>query len=130
MIKIKILNKYGYNRILTNDDGLTPIEVNEADLAQIGKTKKFVFPAPQGDGAQCVIDMTSQEIAEKETARAAWQAKADKQAKIAAFKAQLAAMDYKTSKYADGDYTQAEWQAIVAERKAIRQQIGALETQN
>ena len=42
-------------------------------------------------------------------------------------KQQLADMDYKTSKYADGEYTPEEWQVIVAERKAIRERIRELE---
>lgn len=42
-------------------------------------------------------------------------------------KQQLGSMDYKTSKYADGEYTQEEWQVIVAERKAIRERIRELE---
>ena len=42
-------------------------------------------------------------------------------------KQQLADMDYKTSKYADGEYTDEEWQVIVAERKAIRERIRELE---
>jgi len=55
--------------------------------------------------------------------------KAQARKQIDALKARLAAMDYKTSKYADGEYTQGEWAAIVAERKAMRQQIGVLESQ-
>ena len=42
-------------------------------------------------------------------------------------KQQLADMDYKTSKYADGEYTQEEWAKIVTERKAIREKIRELE---
>ena len=42
-------------------------------------------------------------------------------------KQQLADMDYKTSKYADGEYTQEEWTEIVTERKAIRERIRELE---
>lgn len=42
-------------------------------------------------------------------------------------KQQLADMDYKTSKYADGEYTQEEWVKIVTERKAIREKIRELE---
>ena len=42
-------------------------------------------------------------------------------------KQQLADMDYKTSKYADGEYTQEEWAKIVTERKAIRERIRELE---
>ena len=55
------------------------------------------------------------------------QAKAQAKAQIAVLKAQLTEMDYKTSKYADGNYTQFEWQTIVAERNGIRAQIGQLE---
>ena len=44
-----------------------------------------------------------------------------------ALKQQLADMDYKTSKYADGEYTQEEWAEIVAERKSIRERIRELE---
>lgn len=39
----------------------------------------------------------------------------------------LAQMDYKTSKYTDGEYTDIEWQKIVAERKSIRERIRELE---
>lgn len=42
-------------------------------------------------------------------------------------KQQLSDMDYKTSKYVDGDYTEEQWQEIVAERKAIRERIRKLE---
>ena len=42
-------------------------------------------------------------------------------------KQQLADMDYKTSKYADGEYTQEEWTEIVVERKAIRERVRELE---
>lgn len=42
-------------------------------------------------------------------------------------KQQLSHMDYKTSKYADGEYTDEEWQVIVAERKSIRERIRELE---
>ena len=47
--------------------------------------------------------------------------------KIAELKNQLAAMGYKTSKHADGEYTDEEWAVIVAERKSIREQIRELE---
>jgi len=127
MEKIKILSEYGYNRVLTNQDNLPVAEVDENDLALIGKTKKFVYPVPAGDNAQYVTDMTEQEIANAQTQAQAWQAEADKQGQIAALKAQLAAMDYKTSKYADGEYTEEQWQMIVTERQSIRMQLRALE---
>ena len=47
--------------------------------------------------------------------------------KIAELKSQLSAMDYKTSKYVDGEYTTEEWAEIVAERNEIRRQIRELE---
>jgi hypothetical protein len=47
--------------------------------------------------------------------------------KIAELKNQLSAMDYKTSKYIDGEYTTEEWAEIVAERNEIRRQIRELE---
>ena len=40
---------------------------------------------------------------------------------------QLSDMDYKSSKYVDGEYTDDEWAEIVAERKAIRERIRELE---
>lgn len=47
--------------------------------------------------------------------------------RIAELQALLASWDYKTSKHADGDYTEAEWADIVAQRKAWREEINALE---
>ena len=47
--------------------------------------------------------------------------------KISELKNQLAAMDYKTSKYVDGEYTAEELAIIVAERAGIRRQIRELE---
>lgn len=47
--------------------------------------------------------------------------------KIAELKNQLSAMDYKTSKYVDGEYTEEEWAVIKSERQAIREQIRELE---
>lgn len=48
-------------------------------------------------------------------------------AQIEQLKMQLASWDYKTSKHADGDYTEAEWQEIVNQRKAWRAEINNLE---
>lgn len=42
-------------------------------------------------------------------------------------KCKLAEMDYKTSKYVDGDYSDEEWQQIVSERQTIRLRIRELE---
>ena len=43
-------------------------------------------------------------------------------------KQQLTEMDYKTSKYVDGEYTEEEWKEIVNERKQIRVRVRELET--
>ena len=47
---------------------------------------------------------------------------------IAGVKRILRDMDYKTSKFADGEYTSGEWAEIVAARQELRQRISALET--
>lgn len=51
----------------------------------------------------------------------------EKQHRIAELKALLESYDYKTSKYVDGDYTDEEWAAIVAQRKAWRSEINMIE---
>lgn len=50
-----------------------------------------------------------------------------KQERIEELKRLLADTDYKGQKYLDGEYTDEEWQAIVAERKAWREEIRELE---
>ena len=46
---------------------------------------------------------------------------------IKSLKTKLAEWDYKTSKHADGEYTDEEWAEIVAQRKAWRRRINELE---
>lgn len=41
----------------------------------------------------------------------------------------LASWDYKTSKYADGEYTEEEWTEIITQRKAWREEINRLEAE-
>lgn len=53
--------------------------------------------------------------------------KIDANREIATLKANLAEWDYKTSKHADGEYTEEEWSQIVAQRKAWRSRINELE---
>jgi hypothetical protein len=43
--------------------------------------------------------------------------------------AELQSMDYKTSKHADGEYTDAQWKKIVDVRKALREEYRALEAE-
>jgi len=57
---------------------------------------------------------------------AAQAARQQAQVQIQALKQRLTAMDYKTSKYADGEFTQTEWAAVVAERRTLRAQIRQL----
>ena len=47
--------------------------------------------------------------------------------KISKLKQELLSMDYKTSKYVDGEYTESEWAEIILQRKAIRDKIKELE---
>lgn len=49
------------------------------------------------------------------------------QLEIEELKAKLIEWDYKTSKHADGEYTDEEWNAIVVQRKAWRARINELE---
>ncbi|MDR2047441.1 MAG: hypothetical protein LBP79_06080 [Clostridiales bacterium] len=51
----------------------------------------------------------------------------DKERQITALKAQLSATDYKAIKYAEGLYTAEQYATTKAERKALREQIRALE---
>jgi len=44
-------------------------------------------------------------------------------AEISSLKKRLEGMDYKTSKYTDGEYDQSEWAAIMGERQELRQRI-------
>lgn len=56
-----------------------------------------------------------------------WQEIDDKVQRLAVIKGLLASYDYKTSKYADGEYTDEQWAEIVAQRKAWRAEIRELE---
>lgn len=83
-----------------NDNNLIIIEI-EADADGKRRFQIQEIPVP-----------TEKEFAQKE---------------INLLKSQLSDMDYKTSKYVDGDYTEEEWQEIVNERKFIRGRIRELE---
>lgn len=53
----------------------------------------------------------------------------EKLMRIEELKQLLVSWDYKTSKYADGEYTNEEWSKIVAQRKAWREEINRLEAE-
>lgn len=75
-------------------------------------------------------NLDANELAElnKKTAQLNWLS--DKEYKILNLKQQLSSMDYKTSKRTDGEYTENEWAAIVAERKRLRNEIRQLENES
>ena len=92
-------DEYSARAEFCNQNGLMIVEI-EAD----SNGRRFQIqeiPAP-----------TEQEINERE---------------LLNLKQQLADMDYKTSKYVDGEYTEEEWAVIVAERKQIRERVRELE---
>lgn len=55
--------------------------------------------------------------------------RAEIRTRVGALKTSLREWDYKTSKYADGDYTDEEWAEIKAQRKAWRNEINTLEAE-
>lgn len=92
-----------------------------AEYPNGGKDIEWVVdvPAVQAKAAydeyediQVFIPYTAKELAERE---------------IAELKKKLDEWDYKTSKYVDGEYTEEEWDAIKAQRKAWRDRINDLE---
>ena len=108
-----VSNRYPYDIKITNENRY--IEVDNDTYAktlqcEIGKSWRVI------DG-----ELSMQVYDEKEYQKNVYQEEMN------TLKQQLAGMDYKTSKYADGEYTQEEWQVIVAERKAIRERIRELE---
>lgn len=77
-----------------------------------------------------VVEVTAEEIAAKQAARAAYESSPEYKAQqIADLKAQLSATDYKAIKYAEGWISFDEYAPIRTERQAIRDQINALEAQ-
>lgn len=98
------------------------IEVEQSVIDVIGVTHKFDTINYE------IIPMTLVEIETKQRDRENYEKQLNFQHQILQLKQQLAEMDYKTSKYADGEYTEFEWAAIVAERKNLRIQIRKLET--
>ena len=75
-----------------------------------------------------LVEMTTEEIAEMEAARIAYESSTEyRQQQIAELKAQLDATDYKAIKFAEGWLSDEEYAPIRAERQAIRNKINALE---
>ena len=108
-----VCNRYPYDIIVTDENRY--IEVDDETYSktlqcEIGKAWRVI------DG-----ELSMQVYDEKEYQKNVYKEE------LNTLKQQLESMDYKTSKYADGDYTDEEWQAIVAERKAIREKIRELE---
>jgi hypothetical protein len=99
------------------------LTISDADFAQIGKTKQFDL----SQTPPVIVDIPQAEIAEREAQRAARIAAAQKARQISDLKRQLTATDYKAIKYAEGQYTDAEYAETRAAREALREQIRTLE---
>ena len=74
------------------------------------------------DGVMTVTAWTPGKIPERKVSE-----KELAEREIKELKAKLYKWDYKTSKHADGEYTDEEWNAIVVQRKAWRARINELE---
>lgn len=56
-------------------------------------------------------------------------AQAEKRIRIAEIERALRSMDYMTSKYADGEYTEAQWHEIIRKRRELRAELRRLESE-
>lgn len=82
-----------------------------------------MIPLYRWDGEK----VTRRTDAEIEADRAAIVAEQEREARIAALKAQLAATDYAVIKIAEGAATKEEYADVIAQRQAWRDEINALE---
>lgn len=78
--------------------------------------------AEEIDGVMTVTSWTPSVIPERKMSE-----KELAKLEIKQLKAKLCEWDYKTSKHADGEYTDEEWNAIVVQRKAWRVRINELQ---
>ncbi len=109
-----VCNRYPYNISVTNENRYVEVDdelANETFSCEAHKAWRVV-------NGELVVEQY------EEVPRA----ELNKQ-RYYSLKQQLADMDYKTSKYVDGDYTEQEWDLIVAERKRLRSEINNLEQQ-
>ena len=105
---IKILNKFNAQSFPLDD---TAIEVDEETLQQIGITKCFDIEN------NCVIDYDNTEDLRKEQATQ----------RIEELKVLLNDSDYRAIKYAEGCYTDEEYQPYKELRQSYRDEINELE---
>ena len=108
-----VCNRYPYDIEITDENRYIEVDENlyeQTLYCEIGKAWRVI------DG-----ELSMQVYDENEYQKNVYQEEMN------TLKQQLADMDYKTSKYADGEYTQEEWAKIVTERKAIRERIRELE---
>jgi len=69
------------------------------------------------------VELTNEQVLEMEQQQKVSQINE----RLQAIRQELQAMDYKTSKHADGEYTDEEWAKVVDTRKALRQEMRELE---
>ena len=108
-----VCNRYPYDIEITDENRYIEVDENlyeQTLYCEIGKSWRVI------DG-----ELSMQVYDENEYQKNVYQEEMN------TLKQQLGSMDYKTSKYADGEYTQEEWAKIVEERKAIRERIRELE---
>ena len=89
------------------------------------KETNIVFNVLTGKEEIIEVELTEQEIAEREKQQNVSEANRRMQEIVA----ELQSMDYKTSKYVDGDYSEEEWSVIVAKRKELREEYKLIEDQ-
>lgn len=97
---------------------IEPYEVEEGEIVSTGwqADEKYIQTTASYDEVVVNFDyFYNQDEREK-----------DKE-KMEQLKRLLESWDYKTSKYVDGEYSNEEWAVIANERRAIREQIRALE---
>lgn len=107
---IKILNKFNAQSFPLDH---TAIEVDEETLSQIGITKCFDVEN------NCVIDYDNTEDLRRKQAIE----------RIEELKQLLKETDYRAIKYAEGCYTDVEYQPYKEQRQAYRDEINELEAE-
>ena len=120
-MKIIPLNKFDY-QIFPINEGDAYIEISEEDFRGLEDHVKCFT-----DDLMAVIDYvkTGAELLREETERK----NEELRFQIYDLKAQLAATDYKTLKYAEGELSEEEYAETKELRKGLREQINQLESQ-
>ena len=120
-MKILPLNKFDY-QIFPIKEGDAYIEISEEEFLGLERHKKCFT-----DDLTAVIDYvkTEEELLKEERERK----NEELRFQIYDLKAQLAASDYKTLKYAEGELSEEEYAETKELRKGLREQINQLQSQ-